>query len=49
MKQFSFTVTDDTARKLDEIKRKLMIANNADAIEQLVDNVHAQLFSKEAK
>jgi len=49
MKQFSFTVTDDTARKLDEIKKKLMIANNADAVEQLVENVHAQLFGKGAK
>jgi hypothetical protein len=49
MKQFSFTITDDTAHKLDEIKKKLMIANNADAIEQLVETVYAELFGEGAK
>ena len=49
MKQLNFTITDDSARKLNEIKEKLMIANNSDAVEQLIENVHTQLFGKEAK
>jgi hypothetical protein len=39
MKQLNFTITDNSARKLNEIKKKLMIANNSDAVEQLIENV----------
>ena len=49
MKLLNFGVSDKTAKDLERIKEKLMIANNSDAMKVLVEMACAQIFDEGAK
>ena len=44
MKNFNFTINESVHDKLEKIKKKQNISNNADAVEFLVNEVYRALF-----